>query len=549
MSWPFKLTPREAFYPDRVEQIERLFSLLESVISGQDVGSEGKYLAGLTVRLIESGQDIPELIPEDLSKSLLGSGPLDFIAACLIECPDFVNALINSPVVSVSGHVSDGMGLELVSPLQDQKSVLIGEFLDEAKELGYSSLAIRLHFRPGADRYPYLIGLLKFIQKLAAEFPRHLAPIEFQRYPIGWQAGSADWKLLWDYPADGEDAVTRLYSGRPNQHSQPEWSRDYQAALTRMEKSILDEFPRFRPALVIDRMLLDLVYEPMLPWIYSGAPLEKLHEKYQPIIREILINQGISQELHAVLERHIWINALAVSPDALRAAGCTLDDLLPPVDSVRTVFDPGETPLFIQGPMGVSWSYDNSYVIDFRRCLEDVVGPITLEAMVDSHLMSGEAITLFLQEADLSAPSDPGEHCEARQLLASSKMNEVVNNPLQSSDALNRIFIYASLLPDSYDWNALTKLFLNRLVTVIREKRHLTANTYVDLRVFVQRSGCQEELLHAALQHQNQDCRPATGVAAMLVDLFSLRPSDLRKLGPGAPAWLKDQLFSADLGL
>lgn len=542
MSWPFKLTPREAFYPDRVELIERLFSLLESVISGQGEGGDGECLAGLAVRLIEAGQDLPKLITEDLSKLLLKSGPLDFMAACLLESPDLVDNVLAVPVVSTGN-------LDSISGFQDDIQVILTELSEDAQDLGWASLAVRLHLKPGIDRYPYLMALLKFVNPSLKEITRDKAPFEFQCYPLGSQVGSPQWRLLWDYAADEGDPIVRLDSGRKEPEEVDQWRTSYRDALTHFERRVLSSLQRERPAMVIDRMLLDLVYEPMLPWIFSGAPLEKLHKKYQPIIREILIHQGISEALHAVLERHIWINALAVSPDALRSAGCTLDDLLPPVDSMRGVFGQKEAPLFIQGPMGVFWSYENSYIIDFRRCLEDVVGPITLKAMVNSHFISGEAVTLFLQDGDLSESQASAEHCEVRQVLASPKMNDIVNNPFQSASGLNRIFQYASLLPDAYDRDALIKLFLNRLVTVIQEKRHLMANTYVDLRLFVQRSGCPEALLRAALQHKDQDLLGRKGVASMMVDLFGLRSSDLRKLGPGAPAWLREQLISADLGL
>jgi len=542
--WIFTQTPRKAFHPDRLVLIDKMLRVLGEASFGRTNNLDADDLAHC---IYELGLDAPDIMGNDLNRALFGEKALDFVTACLLEAPMLLRRLVDAP-----DEPGSATGFGRVSPKMDNHIVMKGALAKDAEDLGLASLAVRLHFNAGVDIYPYMMALLEFIHPEVSAIPREQAPIQFQYHPLRRSTAKpinlallsdfADWSL--EKPADPTSA-------RVNFASQEQWESAYREALSNLVQMLEYDEDHDRPRLMIDKLLIRLVYDNVMTWIFHGVAVEELWKKYQPIIDLILEQQGYEAVDRPVLARHIWINALSVSPDALKAADCTLDDLLPPVDALRGMFRNKPLPAFIQGPVGAHWSYESSYATEHWKGLERIVGEIPLASAMSSHLMGGEAVTLLLDEDDFGEViTDISQAHEVNIALQSPLMDELVLNPYQSPDAINRIVFYASILPSPYSEKAIEKMFSTRLGTVVSEQRAVpTPRLYGDLALFVRSFEGKADLLRVAMASDALQGPYAKATAAMLVDIFRIDGQMLRKFGIPCPGVVRDSLFSADLGL
>lgn len=537
--WPFSVTPREAFHPERAALVDQLVAFL-----GEHVEDIARLDAQeLAERIDELGLDITELMDETLSKKLLGGGALDFFSACLLESKELLLRLVNKPT-------SKSNKLNVFDSAMDNHPLIMGSLTSDAHDLGLASIAVRLHFQPGIDRYPYLLAVFKFMHPEIDDIDRARAPFEFTYSPMR-KASSRhlNWSMLGDFADMSLASAPTLDSPRTRFSSDQEWAVSYKQALDVFQVCLESADEPQRPKLTLDKMLSRLVYDPVMTWLFAQAPLDLVRAKYEPIIGMILDHQGMPSEHKSVYTRHIWITALSASPDALLAENCTLSDLLPLADEHHGLFGGKPLPLFLQGPLGVYWSYESSYVIDHRKNLEQVVGKIDTHALLNSHFMAGEAVTLFLDWSDQD--NGQGDDMNIPELLQSSLMNDLTLNPYQSSDGLNRIFQYANILPRPYSREAIERLFLNRLATVVGERRHELNNLYLDLALFVSKQGRPMWLLQSCFGSELLTGPKRSATAKLLVNVFRLDSSHLKALehGPKIPDSIRDCIFSLDLGL
>ena len=542
--WLFTQTPRKAFHPDRLVLIDKMLRALGEASFGRTSNLNADDLAHC---IYELGLDAPDIMGSDLSKALLGEKALDFLTACLVESPMLLRRLADAP--EEPGH---GSGFGGVSAKMDNHVVMKGTLADDARDLGLASLAVRLHFNPGVDIYPYMMALMEFIHPEVSEIPRDQAPIKFQYHPMRRSTSKPiNLALLSDFAEFIPDMPANPASARDNFESTADWRKAFWEALSNLVQMLEYDEDHTRPRLMVDKLLIRLVYDNVMSWLFFGAGVDDLWKKYQPIIDLILEHQGFAENDRLVLARHIWINALSVSPDALIEASCTLDDLLPPVDAVRGIFIGQPLPVFMQGPIGAHWSYDSSYATEHWRGLERVVGKIPLSAVLSSHLMGGEAVTLLLDEDDFGEPiTDITQAHKVNIALQSPLMDDLVLNPYQTADAINRIMFYATLLPSPYSTAAIEKMFKTRLETVVQEQRAVPSpKLYGDLVLFVGSFGKKADLLRVAMASETLQGAYAKATAAMLVDIFNINGQMIRRLGVPCPGIIRDTAFSADLGL
>lgn len=542
--WLFKQTPRKAFHPDRLLLIDRMLAALNEASFGKTKNLNADDLAHC---IYELGLDAPDIMGNDLSKALFGEKALDFLTACLLEAPTLLHRLVDAPEEPRSGS-----GFGSASAKLDNHVAMKGTLRSDAEDLGLASLAIRLHFNPGVDVYPYMMALLEFIHPEVSYIPREEAPIKFQYHPLRRSTSKRiNLSLLNDFADWSPEKPANLASARDSYCSHDDWKTAYLEALNDLVEMLKYDEDHDRPKLMIDKLLVRVVYDNVMTWLFFGTPVGELWDKYRPLIDLILEHQGFNKADRPILARQIWMNALAISPEALKAANCTLDDLLPPVDAVRGMFANQPLPLFMQGPMGAHWSYDSSYTTEHVKGLERVVGPISLRSVLSSHFLGGEAVTLLLDGDDFGEQiTDLSQASEVNIELQSTLMDDLVLNPHQSSDAINRVIFYATVLPGPYSEAAIERMFLTRLKSVVESQRAVSApKLYSDLVLFVNSFKGKARLLEVAMTSETLQGPYAKATAMMLVDIFDINGQMIRKLGASCPGVIRDAIFSADLGL
>ncbi|AXH60130.1 hypothetical protein [Pseudomonas amygdali] len=544
--WIFKLTPRKSFHPDRLLLIDRMLYLLDQASFGTTRGLGATDLAN---RIYEMGLDAPDIMGDELTKALCGSKALDFFTACLLEAPILLDRLVDVPEEQAKGYAR---GFFPLSSKMDSSTLVKGALASDARDLGLASLAVRLHFNAGVDTYPYMMALLQYIHPEIGPIPREKAPIQFQYYPMRRSTAKAiNVALLGDFADTSLEEPANPISARSNYVSHADWKAAYLQELDHLTQMLKHDEDHERPRLMIDKLLIRLVYDNVMTWLFVGVGVEELWDKYEPIINIILEQQGFVETDWPTLARQIWINALSVSLDALEAADCTLEDLLPPVDAQRAMFAGKPLPVFMQGPMGAHWSFESSYVTEHWKGLDRLFGWIPLSSALGSHFMGGEAVTLLLDQDDIGDPiTDVAVPSEANATLKSSLMDSLVLNAHQSSDAINRIFLYATMVPSPYSAKAIEKMFCLRLEAVVSSQRTVPSpKLYSDLCLFVGAFEGRVDFLRLAMQSETLAGPYAKATAAMLIDIFRIDGKMIRNLEVPCPSVIRDALFSTDLGL
>lgn len=544
--WIFKQTPRKSFHPDRLLLIDRMLYLLGQASFGSTRGLSAVDLAN---RIYEMGLDAPDIMGDELTKALCGSKALDFFTACLLEAPVLLERLVDVPEEQVKGY---GPGSFPISSQMDNSTLVRGALASDARDLGLASLAVRLHFNAGVDTYPYMMALLQYIHPEIGSIPREEAPVQFQYHPMRRSTSRAiNVGLLSDFADSLEQEIANPHSARSNYSTPSDWKAAYLQELDHLTQMLEHDDDHERPQLMIDKLLIRLVYDNVMTWLFARVDVDELWGKYEPIINVILEHQGFAETDRPVLTRQIWINALSVSIDALKAADCSLEDFLPPIDAQRGMFAGKPLPVFMQGPMGAHWSFESSYVTEHWKGLDRLFGWIPLSSVVGSHFLGSEAITLLLDQDDIGDPiTDMVSPSEANATLQSSLMDSLVLNAHQSSDAINRIFFYATMVPGPYSSGAIEKMFNMRLEAVVAGQRSVPSpKLYGDLCLFIGAFQGKADFLKLAMLSETLAGPYAKATAAMLIDIFRIDGKMIRNLGVPCPAVIRDALFSTDLGL
>lgn len=544
--WIFKQTPRKSFHPDRLLLIDRMLYLLEQASFGSTRGLDAVALAN---RIYEMGLDATDIMGDELSKALCGSKALDFFTACLLEAPMLLERLVDVAEEQAKGYAR---GYFAINSKMDSSTLVKGTLATDARDLGLASLAVRLHFNAGVDTYPYMMALLQYIHPEIGLIPREKAPVQFQYHPMRRSTSMAiNVGLLNDFADSLEQERTSPRSARSNYATLCDWKAAYLQELDHLTQMLKHDEDHDRPRLMIDKLLIRLVYDNVMSWLFAGIGVDELWGKYEPIINIILEHQGFAETDWPVLTRQIWINALSVSLDALYAADCTLEDLLPPVDAQRGMFAGKPLPVFMHGPMGAHWSFESSYVTEHWKGLDRLFRWIPLSSVVGSHFLGSEAVTLLLDQDDIGDPiADIVSTSEANSTLQSSLMDSLVLNAHQSCDAINRIFLYATMVPGPYSPGAIEKMFNMRLEAVVAGQRSVPSpKLYGDLCLFVGAFEGRVDFLRLAMQSETLVGPYAKATAAMLIDIFRIDGKMIRNLDVPCPAVIRDALFSTDLGL
>jgi hypothetical protein len=551
MSWPFKNTPAEAFYPERRDEIERFWESLLAYglnhLERYQIVSGGLHADSLYAL----HQHHPQMVTDFLNTRAFGThtismDSLDAVAALIKdEAPqDFTRHLLD--VMAAVVH----KGLLYLKP--------------DLEEAGLTCILQRLSFTPSIDPIPYALPLLKFfssdcefdsrysllcltttVSSKQLKLPEkdqqinmHLLLDEpvIQEHTVYYDRGflSANWPG-WRHRDFEDDAIIKKVKvDRREAYASPEaWREAYAEALGRFLKDKVNQDDRLRYVDNVDKLLLILVYNPGIYDRITGQDVEQIMARLNPIVEMILELQYEDPALRATLKRQVFVNLFSTFPKDLKALNVTPQDLMGLDAQSLAKLEWSWGLNLAYGPLGYCYSYNTTISEVFMHRIEELHGEIPMADMLSSAFVESDAFPYVFNSDKHQASIAPA--------VLSGKMTKGGKDQIWPT-----VFDY----PNKFNREVCLELFLNRMRLCMFQSDLLPELIKNMQGFFLRRPDLRMEAIERMFRRYPEiflviDHRKIGPLLKMM--LFTER--DLRTLGDKAPDAVRANMLSVDLGL
>lgn len=554
MSWPFRNTPAEAFYPERRDEIERFWEALLAYGSyhwERYSQAPGDLHADSFVALEKNH---PVMVSDFLNTKAFGAhsiamNSLDVIAALIKdEAPQYAIRHL----MDVMAKVVHNGSLQLATDME---------------EAGLTCILQRLSFTPDTDPIPFASPLLKFISRRCELESRYSllalnSTISNEEQDLPETEQQINLHLLMDEPVIEEHSIFYgrefLSWGSPGLRrqgfdedvltqkvkvdrrkayaSQDAWREAYSEALKRFLKENVDKDDRTRYVDNVDKLLMILVYNPGIYDRISGQKVEQIQARLNPIVEMILELQYEDPALREALKRQVFVNLFSTFPQDLSALHVTAQDLMGLNAELVAKLDWKWGLNLAFGPLGFNYSYNTHITEMFKRRIEELHGELPMAEMLVGAIAESDAFEYVFD------PDNHEHQAAIEPAVLSGKMTKIGKDQVWPA-------VYES--PVNFDREVCLDLFLNRMRLCTFQSDLLKSDLIKDIQGFFLR---RPDLRMEAIERMFERYPEIFSVIdhykiGPLLKMMLFTERDLRRLGDKAPDAVRANVLAVDLGL